>query len=64
MMRKSVWVAVLLTVIVLASALDLAAQTAATASLQGSVTDPSGASVPGALVQLRGPGGERRATTD
>jgi len=28
------------------------------------VTDPSGASVPGALVQLRGPGPEQRATSD
>ncbi len=34
------------------------------ASLRGVVTDPSGAVVPGALVQLRGPGGEKRATTD
>src|ERR1039457_4852700 len=32
--------------------------------LQGAVTDPSGAVVPGALVQLRGPGPEQRATTD
>jgi len=34
-----------------------------TASLRGVVTDPSGASVPDALVQLRGPGGEQRART-
>ena len=34
-----------------------AAQTVSTASLRGTVTDPSGALVPGALVQLRGPGG-------
>src|SRR5207245_2184236 len=27
------------------------------------VTDPSGAAVPGAAVQLRGPGGEKRAKT-
>ncbi len=33
-------------------------------SLKGAVTDPSGASVPGAIVQLRGPGGEKRNTTD
>ena len=32
-------------------------------SLRGAVTDPSGAAVPGALVQLHGPGGERRAKT-
>ena len=33
-------------------------------SLRGVVTDPSGASVPDALVQLRGPGGEQRVRTD
>ena len=33
-------------------------------SLKGTVTDPSGALIPGALVQLRGPGPEDRATTD
>ena len=36
----------------------------APASLHGTVTDPSNALVPEALIQLRGPGGERRATTD
>lgn len=36
----------------------------ASASLRGTITDPSGALVPKALVQLRGPGGEHRATTD
>jgi hypothetical protein len=34
------------------------------ASLHGTITDPSGALVPEALVQLRGPGGEQRKTTD
>ena len=34
------------------------------ANLRGVVTDPSGAVVPGALVQVRGPGGEQRASTD
>ncbi|HTQ53851.1 MAG TPA: carboxypeptidase regulatory-like domain-containing protein [Bryobacteraceae bacterium] len=38
------------------------AQTAPT--LHGVITDPSGASVPGALVQLRSPGIDQRATTD
>ena len=33
------------------------------ASLRGTVTDPSGAAVPAAIVQLVGPGGERRAST-
>src|SRR5260221_1095148 len=47
-----------------ACAFSLAAQTPPAASLRGVVTDPSGALVPGALVQLRGPGGEQRATTD
>ena len=32
-------------------------------ALRGTITDPSGALVPGALVQLRGPGGEQRKTT-
>jgi hypothetical protein len=42
----------------------LAAQNPPNASLQGVVTDPSGAVVPGAVVQLRGAGPEQRATTD
>ena len=41
----------------------LYAQTPST-GLQGVVTDPSGGTVQDALVQLRGPGGEQRATTD
>src|SRR5271156_1334498 len=44
-------------------ALTLAAQIPP-ASLRGAVTDPSGASVPGAVVQLRGPGSEQRTITD
>lgn len=36
----------------------------AASSLRGVITDPSGASVPGALVQLLGPGGDQRAKTD
>src|SRR5438477_2604162 len=40
------------------------AQTQPMASLRGVITDPSGALVPGALVQLRGPGGEQRANTN
>ena len=35
----------------------------AAASLRGTITDPSGAAVPGAVIQLRGPGGERRTKT-
>src|SRR5947199_9883813 len=45
-------------------AISLTAQTPPAAGLRGVVTDPSGALVPGALVQLRGPGGEQRAKTD
>src|SRR5437879_6127550 len=41
----------------------LAAQTPAV-NLQGIVTDPSGAAVPGAVLQLRGSGPEQRAATD
>src|SRR5947209_7922314 len=33
------------------------------AGLHGTVTDPSGSSVPGALVQVVGPGGEKRIAT-
>ena len=50
------------TLIVSYFAMILQAQTPP-ASLHGTVTDPSGALVPGALVQLRGPGPEQRATT-
>jgi hypothetical protein len=32
--------------------------------LRGTVTDPSGAAVPGAVVQARGPGGDHRARTN
>src|ERR1035438_1330650 len=39
------------------------AQTGDGPALRGTITDPSGALVPGALVQLRGPGGEQRKTT-
>jgi hypothetical protein len=44
--------------------LSLCAAQAPIPSLHGVITDPSGATVPGALVQLRGPGGEQRARTD
>lgn len=33
-------------------------------SLRGAISDPSGALVPGAAVELRGPGGSRRITTN
>src|SRR5271165_4412830 len=41
--------------------IDAAAQTA---GLHGVVTDPSGASIPNTLVQLRGTGVDQRARTD
>jgi Carboxypeptidase regulatory-like domain len=52
--------------IILALALSVAWAAAQTQqpSLRGVVTDPSGAVVPGALVQVRGPGGEQRSSTD
>ena len=34
------------------------------ASLRGTITDPSGAVVSGAAIQLRGPAREQRAKTD
>jgi hypothetical protein len=42
----------------------LAAQKTSTPTLQGVVTDPSGALIPGAAVQLRGAGAARLATAD
>src|ERR1051326_3747484 len=39
-------------------------QTVSSASLQGAVTDPSGARIPDATVQITGPGGQQRKTTD
>src|ERR1017187_8613795 len=39
------------------------AQPASGPAERGPITDPSGALIPGALVQLRGPGGEQRKTT-
>jgi Carboxypeptidase regulatory-like domain len=55
------WIPNVLAVLILASA---AWGQSNPAGLRGTITDPSGASVPAALVQLRGPGGEQRATTD
>ena len=55
---KSLWASAALLV---SLSINGAAQIAA--NLHGVVTDPSGASVPGALVQLRGPGMDQRATT-
>ena len=52
----------LLTVLLLAA--GAFAQAPSTAGLRGTVTDPSGALVPDALIQLRGPGGEKRVRTD
>jgi hypothetical protein len=50
------------TTLALLLSLNFFAQTAA--NLRGIITDPSGASVPGALVQLREAGIDQRATTD
>ena len=62
-MKTSFLSLVVLCLATLAGPSALQAQSAA-ASLRGTVTDPSGATVPGALVQLRGPGAEQRRTTD
>jgi hypothetical protein len=45
-------------------AIYLLAVSAYAQGLQGTVTDPSGAAVPGAVVQARGPGGDHRAKTN
>src|ERR1700694_3236083 len=44
--------------------LAVSAYAQAVPGLQGTVTDPSGAAVPGAVVQARGPGGDHRARTN
>ncbi|MBI4893614.1 MAG: carboxypeptidase regulatory-like domain-containing protein [Acidobacteria bacterium] len=51
-------------ILMLAGALSPVWAQAGAVTLKGQITDPSGASVPAALVQLRGPGGEQRAYTD
>ena len=43
---------------------ELSAQTSRSASLRGTITDPSGAVIPDALIQIIGPGGQQRTTTD
>jgi hypothetical protein len=58
-LKRAFWFA-----INLSFAITALPQPAATASLHGVVTDPSGASVPGALVQLRGPFGGQETRTD
>jgi len=50
--------------IALALAGSLLAQSPATNTLSGLITDPSGAAVPGALIQVRSPGKEQRARTN
>ncbi len=40
------------------------AQDAARATLRGVITDPSGARIPGATIELSGPAGEEKQTTD
>src|SRR5262249_45136733 len=40
------------------------AQNTPQAALRGIITDPSGARIPSATIQLRGPGGEQTQTTD
>ena len=56
--------ALLLCLFLLSFLISAFAQAPAAASLHGIVTDPSAAVVPNAVVQLRGPGGEQRQTTN
>ncbi len=39
-------------------------QASTSPGLRGTITDPSGARVPNALVQIEGPSGEQQKTTD
>src|SRR4051812_44892858 len=50
--------------IALALAGSLLAQSPATNTLSGVITDPSGAAVPGAMIQVRSSGKEQRARTN
>ncbi len=61
-MKTTYYISVLLVCLYLVAPAGTA-QNVAGPALRGTVTDPSGALVPGALVQLRGPGGEQRQTT-
>ena len=61
---KPIYYLCALTLFYLSAPATLPAQAPPAPSLHGTITDPSGALVPGALVQLRGPGGEQRKSTD
>src|SRR5579884_433529 len=61
---RVVYLAVTFTALILYTSAACFAQNSTPTTLKGVVTDPSGARIPGATVQLRGPAGEQTQTTD
>ena len=49
------------TLVLLVAATSVFAQSP---SLSGTITDPSGAAIPGAVIELKGPGRDQRVKTD
>src|SRR5215510_7601883 len=63
-LRNTVAAILFLAILSIGFACPALAQNAPQASLRGVVTDPSGARIPRATIQLRGPAGEQKQTTD
>src|SRR5262252_6909036 len=63
-LRKTVSSVLFLAIISIEFVSPVLAQNPPQAALRGVVTDPSGARIPSATIQLRGPAGEQKQTTD
>ena len=63
-LRNTVAAILFLAILSIGFACSALAQNAPQASLRGVITDPSGARIPRATIQLRGPAGEQTETTD
>ena len=63
-LRNTVAAILFLAILSIGFACPALAQNAPQASLRGAITDPSGARIPRATIQLRGPAGEQTETTD